>query len=67
MKQGSRVKHKLTGELGTIELVLAPGLPNCAVVVWDGQMEGYYIVKTDLEPHEEEYDRDGYVSGSDGW
>lgn len=49
MKQGSRVSDKVTGKTGIIEVVLAPGMPQCAVVRWDGHQEGYYALRSQLE------------------
>ena len=54
MKQGDRVIHKKTGEKGTIEVLLAPGSKNMSAVRFDGQMDAYYIPRSQLQLVEED-------------
>lgn len=53
MKQGDRVLYKPTGKAGTIEVLYAPGMAKCSVVRFDGQQEGYYTDRTQLQLIEE--------------
>lgn len=57
MKQGSRVIHKVTKKIGIIDRMFAPGAMNHSVVCWDGEMEGYYINRADLELYQRPEER----------
>ena len=49
MKQGDRVISTKTGKAGVIEVLYAPGMPKCAVVRFNGSMEGYYTDRAQLK------------------